>query len=700
MDWRRICCSSLSFSFLWACGGKVATDVIAQRATDGGDTENGCAEHKTVCGGACTDTSSDVHHCGDCNNDCSDAPNAAIMECQAGVCLVTSCDSGFADCDMNSRNGCESALSQPASCGACGVVCPERKTVCEAASVSFACVVPPPPRLLAPLSTSTVTSRRPTMRWSPPPNVTDATIDLCSDRKCAKRIGAPIHVTGASATPTSDLPTGVVYWRVHPSVATDISSPTWEFTVGQRSAALSASWGTTLDINGDGYSDVAIAAPYVISTIAGDTSYAGSAYVYVGGASGIGNTPAFTLPGIAAGGQVASVASAGDVNGDGFADLVVGAPGPTAANQASDGTGNAYVYLGSAAGLAFSPAITLVGPDGAGGNFGATVGSAGDVNGDGYADVLVYAANAGTQTPRAYLFLGGASGLNATPHLLGTPANDSPLSVIGAGDVNGDGYGDMLVGGTLGGYLYLGSATGVASSPSVQLASPSSYFGRVVASAGDLNGDGYADVIVADSGAGSGGRAWIFLGGASMSSTAAATLNSDGSYDGAFGISASSAGDLNRDGYDDIVVGAYAANAQAGRAYVYYGGPSGLSASADTTLLGDNHGGDFFGFSVAGAGDVNGDSCGVLIFGVFGYGGETGQSYLFLGGTSGATISTTLSAPDAGGWFGASVAVSKQWPASLPVGAFRPSSSERKTALIESTRSRRQQSTRPRIFAR
>jgi hypothetical protein len=105
---------------------------------------------------------------------------------------------------------------------------------------------PPPqaPRPIAPLSTSRVTSQKPTLRWELSSGVPDVTVDLCLDRACTRPIGDSVHVTGTSYAPTSPLTAGVVYWRLHPGRVTSVTSPTWQFTVGHRSAAVDSSWGT------------------------------------------------------------------------------------------------------------------------------------------------------------------------------------------------------------------------------------------------------------------------------------------------------------------------------------------------------------------------------------------------------------------------------------------------------------------------
>jgi hypothetical protein len=513
------------------------------------------------------------------------------------------------------------------------------------------------PRPISPLSTSRVTSRTPKLTWALPAGISDATIDLCSQRACGSgTLLSSTFVTGTSYSPTTALPIGVVYWRVHPSNSKIATSPTWEFTVGALSAPVDTSWGTTLDVNGDGYPDLIVGA-----------SGTPAAYVYMGTSSGLSTTPTtLANPGAASESFGYSVASAGDVNGDGYADIVVGA------YAAAGSTGTVYVYYGSATawGSSTPPTpVTLTSPGGAGMYFGASVASAGDVNGDGYADIVVGNGGAGndgnTGTSQAYVFLGGPSGVPALATTLNDPdgaGGQFGFSVASAGDVNGDGYGDLVIGAPNASsaagkaYVYLGGtgdATGLATTPASTLTGPTaSIFGSSVACAGDVNGDGYADIIVGAPEGDSSGDAYVFHGSPSAtglaSGGAANTLSGPtGGGEALFGGSVASAGDVNGDGYADVVVGAQAFSTTVGAAYIYQSsGTSGLPNVATTTLPGAT--GSQFGTSVASAG-VTGLYAGVVV-GAAG----AGAADVYPGGSSGVGAAVTLTGPS-GGMFGISV---------------------------------------------
>jgi uncharacterized repeat protein (TIGR01451 family) len=194
--------------------------------------------------------------------------------------------------------------------------------------------------------------------------------------------------------------------------------------------------GTAGDVNGDGYADIIVGADWYSLEI-------GRAYVYHGGAGGLSGTPALTLTGEAANSFFGSaVETAGDLNRDGFADVIIGAYGH------NSNTGRVYVYHGRLGGLSATPAVTLSG-EAVGDYFGAAVGTAGDVNGDGYADVIVGAGGHRSETGRVYLYYGGPGGLSvpAAYTFDGEAIRIGFGYAVGtAGDANGDGYADLIVG--------------------------------------------------------------------------------------------------------------------------------------------------------------------------------------------------------------------------------------------------------------
>jgi hypothetical protein len=313
------------------------------------------------------------------------------------------------------------------------------------------------------------------------------------------------------------------------------------------------------DVNGDGWDDLIVGAIYGDD---GGTS-AGEAYVVFGGVTrlpgtvidltNLGNN-GFVLVGEEANDRAGvSVSSAGDVNGDGFDDIIVGAPYNDAGGSQA---GRAYVVFGSASGLAgtttdlgaLGSAGFVIEEAGASGRVGASVSGAGDINGDGFADIIV-----GTNREEAFVIFGRADGLDgATIDLanLGSAGivirgqfadvaefDGFGTEVSSAGDVNGDGFDDLIFGAPYASAdgLFAGQAFvvfgrgGWAEAEVVDVSNllPSRGFviqgdtaydnaGGSVSGAGDINGDGFADIIVGaadgDDGGDSAGEGYVIFG--------------------------------------------------------------------------------------------------------------------------------------------------------------------------------------------
>jgi hypothetical protein len=356
-----------------------------------------------------------------------------------------------------------------------------------------------------------------------------------------------------------------------------------------------------------------------------------------------------------------SVGTAGDVNGDGYADVVIGA------DRYKQFTGRTYVYLGSARGLSATPIFTATGED-VNNHFGYSVNAAGDVNGDGYDDIIVGAYHYKEFTGRVYVYAGNANGLSTTPVL--TVTGEGPNLYFGrsvgtAGDVNGDGYDDVIVSAqayddwTGRVYVYAGGPDGLDATP-VFIAvgeGPSNSFGRSVGTAGDVNGDGYSDVFVGAHGYGDfRGRSYVYAGSADGLGAVPTFTATGEEVNGHFGCSAGTAGDVNADGYDDLIVGSDRQGSNTGRVYVYAGSVNGLSATPIFTATGEgeqNH----FGYSVSTAGDTNGDGYDEVIVGAFHYNDSIGRVYVYSGDANGLSITPILSITGEGpaGSFGRSV---------------------------------------------
>lgn len=363
-----------------------------------------------------------------------------------------------------------------------------------------------------------------------------------------------------------------------------------------------------------------------------------------------------------------AVASTGDIDGDGRVDLVIGAEGVVGPG---DGTniGSAYVYFGGPFGNNLPDLIVHGGTSGDG--FGSSVSSAGDVTGDGNADLIIGARRAGLLSRgRVFLYFGGPSLDEFSDFAINAPssAGNFGASVTGL-DINGDGLSDVIVGapGFDGptnnvGHVYV--FLRLQGTPSVTLSgsAPVDHFGGAVGSAGDFNGDGYPDLAVGAPLHGGTGRVWLYYGGPGFDATPDLVLNGEGSGD-QFGTAVASVGDVNGDGHDDLLVSAPfndAAGPDAGRAYLYFGGP-GADAVPDLVLSGfQSH--ENLGQSVASAGDMNTDGNLDFILGAPSPGvgdlpGGEGRAYVYFGGPPlDATPDLILNGEHPGDQFGAAVA--------------------------------------------
>ncbi|MFC1572242.1 FG-GAP-like repeat-containing protein [Candidatus Eisenbacteria bacterium] len=420
----------------------------------------------------------------------------------------------------------------------------------------------------------------------------------------------------------------------------------WMVEPDQQYAWLGWQVATAGDVNGDGFSDVLVSGRFHDE---GFTDH-GEVWLFHGSAAGLSSTPDWIATSVAGDRFGCSIGTAGDVNADGYDDVVIGAYNYTNGEYHE---GAAYLYLGSASGLEPTPAwsdesnqVSSV--------YGVSVGTAGDIDGDGYDDVLVGASiydNGQTNEGRVYLYSGGPSGLSVAPTWIGEPDVDNAgfgYSVSTAGDVNADGYPDVIIGaryvsnpehfeGRV--YLYLGSAAGLATTPAWTYESneAEASLGQTVGPAGDVNGDGYADVIVAapshSEGALYAGKAYVFLGNTTgLSSTPVFTTTGSSDYE-VLGISVGTAGDLNGDGYADIFIGAPLESGE-GHVDVYTGNPTGVGPDP-TWILDVDSPGSGFGVKASTAGDVDGNGFSDLIVGAYRWTSpetEEGAAFLFSGG--------------------------------------------------------------------
>lgn len=357
----------------------------------------------------------------------------------------------------------------------------------------------------------------------------------------------------------------------------------------------------------------------------------------------------------APGGNIAySIDGGGDVDGDGYDDLFIGSP-----SQGLGGVGR--VYHGNATGLSSQADWTYSASQPFDGSFGRAASLQGDVNGDGYDDLVVSDSAWGNSQNlgRVALFLGSASGLSTTEDWAWenlSTAQQFGMALSTSGDVNGDGFDDLVVGApgfevTQGGnegkgYLFLGSATGFGSAPdwTVEGTDYGEGLGASVAIVGDINGDGLDDLALSAPwymvSSSTRGRIHLFWGTTTSLSTSAdlalvaATTQALGyAQEGVTRV-----GDVDDDGIDDLFAGSpsFSSGDFSGAVWLFPGATGGPAALPTAWFYGPQYGGQM-GTGLSGGRDVDGDGIPDMVGAAFTYVhptfaiSDSGHVWLFLG---------------------------------------------------------------------
>ena len=403
------------------------------------------------------------------------------------------------------------------------------------------------------------------------------------------------------------------------------------------------------DFNGDGYADLVAGAPNnpvgYIAIVYGSSSLPSATTLSTSNAdiiTGNGSTDFFGV----------SLAT-GDMNGDGYDDLAIGATGDTTGGAANSGA--VYLIYGRSAHIGSGAASSLGAKFYVGSGFqtGTSI-AMGNSNGDAYDDLLVGSSNDAATGGSASLVYGQSSSYSGTNSIAGLPKFTGESGgnqfgrAVGFGDLNGDGYDDAVIGapqnndgGTGAGsvYVFMGqsaSYTGsTAASGVFELTGEASgdQAGTNIHVA-DVTGDGYADLLISapgnDDAAGSAGAIYLVTGSGSFATSGTVSLSTS-TYTEWTGVASLdavgtiSSADLNGDGVRDVVIGSSAASSSAGAVYVMTGTAASGSLSSATTITSAST--QAFGVAV-GYGDLNGDGFEEMLVGANTYSSNTGAAYI------------------------------------------------------------------------
>ncbi len=433
------------------------------------------------------------------------------------------------------------------------------------------------------------------------------------------------------------------------------------------------------DVNGDGYDDIVIGAPYA-------SSYSGRVYIIYGGNSitdinlaSLNPSQGFYITGISATNNYEyigrSVSGGGDINGDGYADIIIGA------YTAELGKGKCYVIYGGyslsniyTGSLTSDQGFYIAGIE-AGDKAGYKVSFAGDFNKDGYCDIILSAPYEVSSVGVDYVFYGGTNLTNIFLENL-TMAQGFSITGVGsgvyylgitavsaAGDVNGDEYDDVIISTTyaaVNGKSYAGISYliyGGNNLSNINLSELTSSEGIVISGAnagdsagtsasnlGDINGDGFDDIVIGAAGANdNSGISYVIYGSSNLANIDLSAFTSSQGFliygndtDYRSGLRVSKAGDINGDGYPDILIGAYVASSNAGKTFIIYGNKTNIDIELSSLrtyqgfiVQGENVG-DYSSYSVSSAGDFNGDGYDDILIGAYEAESSKGKSYIIL----------------------------------------------------------------------